>query len=113
MFLLKRTPRPRSTLTAIVAQSVAYMSGAIVGVLVMLTFADSKILLNLELGDRPLLWYLAIFSAILALSRSAVPNQDGNFLPKEVGRQAAWVCVSVHGAYDEIKWPCRFVAPML
>lgn len=60
----------------LVAQTVAYVCGAFVAILVLLTLIDSSILLNHTIGDRNLMWYLALFSACLAISRSFMPNED-------------------------------------
>jgi len=74
-----------STLTTILATCTAYVSGAVVGVLLLLTLSsDSSLLINLRLGDRALLWYLAIFSAVLALSRSFIPERGQDFRPAEI-----------------------------
>lgn len=64
-----------STLVAIIAQSLAYISGALVGVLLLLTLVDSQLMVNIEVLDKSLLWYLALFSAVLALSRSFIPDK--------------------------------------
>jgi autophagy-related protein 9 len=61
-----------ASLVTIIAQFTAYVSGAFVGVLLVLTLIDSSALLHLRLLDHSLLWHLALFSALLALSRSLI-----------------------------------------
>ena len=60
----------------IIFETISYISGAIVAVLLAITFMDSSILLNIQLYNRSLVWYLAIFSAILAISRSNLRYND-------------------------------------
>ena len=64
-----------NTLVAIIAQSVAYICGAVVAVLLLLTVTDGDVISH-RIGDRTLLWYLAMFSAALALSRSMIPDKS-------------------------------------
>jgi len=64
-----------STLRTIVAQCIAYIAGSIVAILLVLTVTDSDAITH-RLWDRTLLWYLAIFSAILAVARSQIPDKS-------------------------------------
>jgi len=59
-------------LSSIIGRLFAYISGAIVGVLLLLTLVDSNVLLYFELCGRGLVWYLTVFSAILVVSRSMI-----------------------------------------
>jgi len=71
-------------LSSIIGRFFAYISSAIVGVLLLLTLLDSNILLYFDLWGRGLVWYLAVFSAILALSRSMITEtQPGTKTAKE------------------------------
>jgi len=45
-------------LSKILAQSVAYISGAVVGVLLILSLTGSRSVLNVYVGDRSLIWYI-------------------------------------------------------
>lgn len=64
-----------NNLVSILAQCVAYMTGAVVGILLLLTVTDSDVITH-RLFDRTLLWYLAVFSGVLALSRSMIPDKS-------------------------------------
>ena len=61
---------PNPILLIIVSELITYIAGSIVAVLLLLTFIDSSILLNIELFDRSLIWYLAIFTTLLATARA-------------------------------------------
>ena len=86
---------------------VSYVSGALVSVLLMLALVDESVLLYIPLGDKNLLWYTAIFSAALAVSRSLIPEpEDAMFDPEGAMRVVrervhrfahapTWVCVGV------------------
>ncbi len=45
-------------------------------VLLLLTVVDENMLLHIHVGDRNLLWYIAVFSAALAVSRSLIPEPE-------------------------------------
>ena len=64
---LHQFPTP---LTSILCGGVAYCAGAVVGVLLLMTLSGSAMMAHLY--DRSLLWWLAVFSAVLAISRSLV-----------------------------------------
>ena len=55
----------------------AYVSGAFVAILLVLTIIDSSILVNIYIDSKPLLFYLALFSATLAVCRAFIvdPSQ--------------------------------------
>ena len=59
-----------SPLTSILCGGIAYCAAAVVGVLLLMTLSGSA--MDAHLYDRSLLWWLALFSAILAISRSFV-----------------------------------------
>eukprot|EP01006_Ploeotia_vitrea_P037044 TRINITY_DN66083_c9_g5_i1.p1 TRINITY_DN66083_c9_g5~~TRINITY_DN66083_c9_g5_i1.p1 ORF type:complete len:906 (+),score=442.87 TRINITY_DN66083_c9_g5_i1:42-2759(+) len=77
------------TVVSLVAQFVAYVCGAFVAVLVLLTFSDSSILINIKVWDRELLWWLAIFSTVLAISRAFVSPRNVLFQPNTIMAQVA------------------------
>eukprot|EP01084_Bolivina_argentea_P178739 308916_1 len=60
----------------VLSELISYISGSIVAVLLLLTAIDSSILLNIELFGRSLVWFLAIFSALLAFARSNIVYND-------------------------------------
>jgi len=55
---------------SIILSSVTFASAAAVAVLLLLSFADGSALTEQHLWDRPLIWYLAVATAALAMSRS-------------------------------------------
>ena len=62
---------------------VSYVSGALVSVLLLLALIDDSLLLYIHLGDKNLLWYTAVLSAALAVSRSLIPEpEDAMFDPE-------------------------------
>eukprot|EP00474_Spongospora_subterranea_P002648 CRZ03106.1 hypothetical protein [Spongospora subterranea] len=63
---------------AIFVKFVAYVSGAIVGVLLLLTIKDSSILVDIHVFDHSLLYYLFSCTAILALCRSLGSSPSSN-----------------------------------
>lgn len=64
----------------IVAELISFLSGAFVAVLIIVSFLSEGALLYIHVADHNLLWYLGIFSAIFAASRSLVPD---NSKPKD------------------------------
>ena len=70
----------------------------------LLTFADSSMLLTVSLLGRPLLWHLAFFSALLALSRSSiVPSR----------RASAVECRPAHVMMEVVKHTHYLLSRML
>jgi hypothetical protein len=86
--------------TNLVAQCISYISGAFVAILLIFTFADTSLLEN-RIYDRTLLSWLAIFSAILALSRAATSDlqQFLIFTPHIYMRQLV-----AHTHYYPLRW---------
>jgi len=70
---IKQFPAPRM---ATLGKGVAFIAGTVVLALVLLTLLDDQLLLNVTLGDRNLLWYLALASAVLAGARGLVPAPE-------------------------------------
>jgi autophagy-related protein 9 len=62
-------------LTETISRFVSFVSGSIVGVLLILTLIDSNILLYIQLGEKTLVWHLALWSAILAVSRLFISHK--------------------------------------
>jgi hypothetical protein len=59
---------------SIVAEFVAFVSGALVAVMIIVSFMSEGALLYIHIADRNLLWYLGIFSACFAASRACIPD---------------------------------------
>lgn len=66
---------PNATM-AVVGKGVAFLAGTVMLALLLLTLVDDQLLLHVTLGDRNLLWYLAMASAVLAAARSLVPAPE-------------------------------------
>jgi len=73
----------RWSMWKVVAEFVAYVAGSFVAVLLVLTLYDSSILLYVVVGGRALVWWLAIFSAVLAISRGLDVEEDPTLVPEE------------------------------
>ena len=69
----RQSPKP---VVAVLARCVAYISGSVVAVLLLFTLLDESILLYVRVWDRNLLWYVGVFSALFALSRSLIPGPE-------------------------------------
>lgn len=72
---LKLFPQP---ITTALARCVAFVSGAIVAVLLVLAAAldgGDSVLLYIKLGERNLLWYAGAASAAFAIARAFVPSE--------------------------------------
>ena len=71
------------------------MARSIVAVLLLLTFIDSSILLNIFLFERPLVWFLTIFSVMLAVSRANIvyndPSTEHEKQMNEIGRHTHYL----------------------
>lgn len=61
--------------TAIVARCATYIAGAFVATLLLVSFLSEGALLYVHIAEHNLLWYLGIFSAIYAGSRSLIPDE--------------------------------------
>jgi len=57
-----------------IARCVSYIFGSFLAALLLISFTGEGILLYVHIGDHNLLWYLGIFSAIFAATRSLVPE---------------------------------------
>ncbi|OQR88297.1 autophagy-related protein [Achlya hypogyna] len=55
---------------SILASGVSFCAGSIMGVLVALSVVEESILLEVELGNRQLLWYLTVATGAFAFARS-------------------------------------------
>lgn len=109
----------RSPYTPIVARSLGYMCGAVVGVLVIISVFNEAVLLHVQIADHNLLWFFGVFAALYAASRAlitedtklhmdrAIPLLETisactHYFPKEWEAIAADDPLSVQIAYDQI-----------
>lgn len=80
---------------SILAQFVAYVSGAIIAVLLLLTASDTALVMDIQILGHSLVYYLVAFTALLAASRSLVatrrPNQDFGVLMSNVFRHTHYM----------------------
>jgi autophagy-related protein 9 len=61
---------------AILADCSMYISGAFIAILLLLSFLSEDVLLYMHMGEHNLLWFLGVFSAIYAGSRSFIPDDS-------------------------------------
>jgi len=84
---IRQFPMPVPT---VIGGGVSFIAGAFIAVLMLFTLVDESILLHIQLYGRNLVWYFAIFSAVLAISRSMVPPlEDTVFNPEKAMRRVA------------------------
>ena len=83
-----------NTYLEIVARCVTYISGAFVATLLLVSFLSEDSLLYIHIGEHNLLWYLGIFSATYAVSRSFIPDESkAREAPDELMKE---ICVHTH-----------------
>ncbi|CAM9271814.1 unnamed protein product [Choristocarpus tenellus] len=99
---LQRFPKP---VLASAMRVTSFFSGAIVAVLLVLTFLEDSILLYVKLLDRNLLWYIGVFSAIYAFSRGVVAPHASD-TPTPVGEpiEEIMLKVAAHTHYMPVEW---------
>ncbi|ORZ16327.1 autophagy protein Apg9-domain-containing protein [Absidia repens] len=86
--------------TALMARFVAFITGSIAGVLLILTLFDSEALVNFELtANRTIFFYMGIFGAIFEISRRMIPDEHLIFEPEILLRQ-----VVEHTHYFPSEW---------
>ena len=59
----------------ILARFVTYICGAFIGTLLIISILSEDVLLYIHVGEHNLLWYLGMFSAAYAVSRSFIPDE--------------------------------------
>lgn len=90
--------------TAIIARFVSFIAGSFVAVLILASVLDPDVFVHFEITpQRNTLFYIGVFTAILAASRAAVPDERLVFEP-EVLLQA----VVHHTHYCPPEWKDRF-----
>jgi len=70
-------------LLIIVARGVSFVLGALLALLLLFSLLDDSVPLHVEIFDRNLLWWIAILSGALALSRSLVPKRSEDIFEPE------------------------------
>ncbi len=75
-----------SSLISLVAAFVSFVSASFVAVIILLSFGDSSALTGQRVLERPLLWYLAVFTAMLALSRALLTQDSTTRSPRALMR---------------------------
>jgi autophagy-related protein 9 len=59
-----------------IAKSVAYISGSVVAVLVIISFINESVMIHVQVLEHNLFWYLGLFSAVFAAARSLIPDYN-------------------------------------
>jgi len=72
-----------STQMSIIAKFFIFIASSFCGVIVVLSLIDESVLLYAKIGDRNLLWYLAIFGMMIAAARPFVVDRHTNFEPDQ------------------------------
>ena len=67
---------PTPSVLNLVARCASFVAGALVAVLLLFSMLDEHLLLSVSFGGKNLLWFLAIFSTLLAISRSLIPQSQ-------------------------------------
>lgn len=89
--------------TALIARFIAFISGSLVGVLLLLTFLNEDLLMHFELTPgKSILWFLGFFGACLAIARSLVPDLGQSEDPCRLMQE---VCDYTH--YLPVHWEGR------
>jgi autophagy-related protein 9 len=96
---------------SIIAKFAIFVSSSICGVIIILSLLDEAVLLYVKVGDRNLLWYLAICGLVIASARPFVIDSHTNFEPDK-----AFADLVEHTHYFPSRWrnsvhsPCTFQA---
>lgn len=73
-FYLKQFPSP---LFEVIGRFITFVSGSFLVILLFIAlFVDEQMLTDMHFGSKNLLWYVAVFSAIMATGRSMTPAPD-------------------------------------
>lgn len=64
-----------NTYASLIGRVLAYVSGAFVAILLLVSIFDEAILLYINAYEHNMLWYLGICTAIYAASRSVIPDE--------------------------------------
>ena len=96
-----------NTYLEIVARCVAYICGAFVATLLLVSVLSEDSLLYIHIGEHNLLWYLGIFSATYAVFRSFIPDDSkAREAPDDLMKE---ICIHTH-IFPE-KWVQRPSSP--
>jgi autophagy-related protein 9 len=76
--------------SAILARFAAYVSGSFVATLLLVSFFEEGALLYVHIAEHNLFWYLGVFSAVYAGTRSLIPDETKlKIHPEELITQVA------------------------
>lgn len=90
----------QSPLLAIIARGVMYISGAVVGLLLVFALLDDATLLYVHLWDRQLLFFITLGGGIFAGARGCVPNIDDEiYIPEKT-----MIKIASHTHYFPKSW---------
>jgi autophagy-related protein 9 len=65
-----------SGIVSIVATGISFCAGSIMAVLILVSLIEEQILMDIEVVDRPLLWYLTIATGLFVIARTFHPHQN-------------------------------------
>ena len=74
---------------------VSYITGALVSVFLAVALVDDALLTQVTLGGKNLLWYIAVCSAALAVSRALMYEPEEQMLDPKNAMRVVSVCVRV------------------
>lgn len=97
----RQTPRP---VLGVLARCLAYMTGSVVAVLLLFTLVDESIVLYVKVWDRNLLWYLGVFSALFAMSRTMIPGPEDE---ARGAQEETMARLAAHTHYFPARWRGR------
>ena len=90
----------QSPLLAIIARGVMYISGAVVGLLLVFAFLDDATLLYVHLWDRQLLFFITLGGGVFAGARVCVPSVDDEiYIPENT-----MIKIASHTHYFPKSW---------
>ncbi len=73
----------RNPYLSVIARFVAYIAGAFIATLLLVSVVSEGVLLYVQYGEHNLLWYLGIFSAIFAGARAFIPDETKSLVSPE------------------------------
>ncbi|OQS02261.1 autophagy-related protein [Thraustotheca clavata] len=88
-------------IVSILATGVSFCAGSIMAVLVVLSVVEESILLEVQVYDRQLLWYLTLATGVFALARTF--HTPPRFMTGE-NCEEAMTCLSAETHYERPEW---------
>eukprot|EP00762_Andalucia_godoyi_P005676 ANDGO_06419.mRNA.1 Autophagy-related protein 9 len=65
----------------LLARTVLFVVGSFSAVIIIVSVIHDELFLGLEIGSKPLAWYLAVFASVLAVARSLISEQNALIHP--------------------------------